>query len=139
MTASRQAREQFIRQVCEDYPGPFTSSDIFESLQDEARRERIRKPFTIQEVESALLRADYLVYVGIRNGRRLYLCRRRRRIPDDPIGFARGPRKCGRCGREIEPGEVMLNLSNEVGRRCRGMCRECATKALLEWWEQLQD
>ena len=139
MTASRLAREQYIRQVCEDYPGPFTSNDIVDSLSDEARRERIRKPFTLQEVESALARADYLVLVGMRNGRRLYLCRRRRRIPDDPIGIALGPRKCGRCGRGIEPGEVMLNLSNEAGRRCRGMCRECAAKALLEWWEQLQD
>lgn len=140
MTASNRAREQYIRQVCEDLPGTFTWKDVMSHLQDRGQyRKHIRVEYSWQEVVSIMGRLDDLRCVGTRDGRKLYVYSRRRRIPDDPIGYALGRRECGRCGGDIEPGDVILNLSNKFGKPCRGLCKQCAVAALLEWLEQLQD
>lgn len=132
----REARPIILRRLCEQFTKPFDSMEVYKSQKNPDQL------LTMDEIAKLLPLADYLEVVAPaeHNRRALYRFKDDERLPKQ-VGLAAGPRRCGKCGRDIHRGERIYDPApRSPGDNTRGKwyCRECGLVELRAMYLALE-
>jgi len=96
---AREAKPIILRRLCEQFTKPFDYMEVYKS------QGQADDLLTADEIAKLLPLADYLEVVAPaeHNRRALYRFKDDERLPRQ-VGLAAGPRRCGKCGRDIHRG-----------------------------------